>query len=90
MRGNAAGSQIPINGSGESVAADLKTVAMPCGSLSFISWVIFFDENRGKSQGTTSQAASGCFKKAESKPLIGPLDGTLSTNGLHLFRLSDN
>jgi hypothetical protein len=69
---------------------DLKTVAMPCLSLSFISWVIFFVENKGKSQGMISQAAFGWVKKAEIKPLIGPLEGTRSINGLHPFRFSDN
>jgi hypothetical protein len=69
---------------------DLKTVAMPCTSLSVISWEIFFTENRGKSQGITSQAAFGWVKKAEIKPLIGPLEGTRSINGLHPSRFSDN
>jgi len=69
---------------------DLKTVAMPCTSLSFNSCAIFFTENRGKSQGITNQAAFGCVKKAEIKPLIGPLEGTRSNKGLYPSRFSDN
>jgi hypothetical protein len=68
----------------------VKTVAMPSSSLSFNSWVIFFAENKGKSQGMTSHAAFGWVKKAEIKPLIGPLEGTRSINGLHPSRFSDN
>jgi len=76
MWGNATDFQIPINGSGKGSFADLNTVAMALMSLSSMSCLTFLAENKGKSQGTTSQATSRWVKKADSKPLIGPLEGT--------------
>jgi hypothetical protein len=83
MRGKAEGSQIPINGSGKGFVADLNTVAMPLKSLSSRSCLIFLAENKGKSQGTISQATSRWVKKADNNPLIGPLEGTRSVKRLN-------